>query len=148
MTGWILTYEKQKEYLKTCELAATDDDYFSIFRSKSPLLEIWGHIVASEGLEYFDAIVKEGRIARWEMDEIVEINNIGSPTVFTCDGMTLSPTAFRYLYVVSGLMGLPKQSEPLSVIEVGGGYGGLAATAKKFLDIEDYTIVDIWKETQ
>ena len=142
MTGWILPHETQKGYLEACQRAATDDESFSEFRSKPPLLSIWGHIQGDEGQEYFDAIIAEGHIARWAMDEIVEMNNIGSPHVFSCDGMILSPTAFRYLYVVSGLMSLPKQSAPLSIIEVGGGYGGLAATAKKFLDVEDYTIVD------
>ncbi len=141
MTGWVVPIEHQKEYLAACEQAATDDSLFKSFRQHPALHRVWGHIHRQDGQDYLDAILKAGFIPKWSMMDLVEMNDIGNPTTENFDGVTVSPTMFRYLYVISELIDL-RLSAPLSVIEVGGGYGGLAATAFKFLDIEDYTIID------
>jgi len=142
MTGWTIPLKQQREYLEACERCGTDDQEFRTFRTKPPIHAICGHIGFSDGQEYLDALVKESRIPLWAMNSIVDIDCLGEPVRCTFGNIAVSPTAFRYLYVVSGLLSLPRELSPLSIIELGGGYGGLAAIAYKFMDIDDYSIVD------
>lgn len=74
-----------------------------------------------------------GEIANFKKNDIV-----GSPTLYRIGTDFISPGTLRFIKVLGDIMSF----EPLSIVEIGSGYGGQCKTIRSFIDIE-YTLIDI-----
>lgn len=64
---------------------------------------------------------------------------------FDLNGRRVSEDIIRYMAVLDDVIeaGLMKRDAPARILEIGGGYGGLAAVVSRFNPASSYTIVDL-----
>lgn len=128
-------------FLQACATAITPAG-FAVFRSQPPILRIVGGIAADMELRMWgqlDGVAKEWLAAH--LTAIQACDRIGGPRQSQV-GRSLSPELTRYAYrawclqqALGGLTGL-------RVVEIGGGFGGLAAVLCNTCLPASYTIVD------
>ena len=78
-----------------------------------------------------------------KLDEIKENDALGTPVTCTYDVVgTISPTTIRYLKNTSDIVTKFGTSFN-SIVEIGGGYGGLCKVLSSFVDFEQYLLLDL-----
>jgi len=113
--------------------------------------EVLEHVSREQGQQYYDLCKKEFQITD---DDILSFTNLndsfGDPVKETYSFGTISPSSLRYVYhshiILNYLSFLNKKN--YSIVEIGGGYGGLPLAivhyAKKFsVTIDEYNICDL-----
>lgn len=140
-------YVKYRESLQNLE---NDPSIFKNFKNYRYFNEILEHTDFVFGTQYKALIEKEFNRKVEEFVDIVNLNDsIGNPARYDFDGLVMSPSNLRYIYHALLLENKCKKwftgKKKISVLEIGGGYGGLCLFMKKiFKDFEiDYTIIDL-----
>ena len=137
---WIVEEGQANRYYDFCELASKDDVAFNTFKTNPVYTPILSHVRDFMGHEYAETIstVYPHLLA----DDRYLINDKigGAPTMKTESGLVIDPTTLRYLRQVGDITSL---CSPNSVVEIGGGYGGLSLMLRQYVDIKSYYIHDI-----
>lgn len=166
-------YSEYENYIYS--IVATDDTFQeSDFKSNPKYTNILEHVNKQTGIEYLKKIEEEyPQITFEDMKEFININDkYGSPekTIFTTSNSKLiycSPSCMRYIYhslkILEHLANCqmadkrrkkndstlpPAAVNPTSIIELGGGYGGLYLAINTFAPkmgvvIDKYYIIDL-----
>jgi YD repeat-containing protein len=135
-------------YLELCNLAAINDTAFAHFRLNPYYMKVLEHVTREQGAECIREIGKAGIIDLEKHRSLIAENDYdGNPVTYEYDGLgALSATTARYVKVASDIMdffSLNRDSEPVSVVEIGVGYGGQCRLLTEFLNVKSYTLVDI-----
>ena len=137
---WTLQDEAVNPYLQICKLAAQSSDYFNIFKSHGAYRHVLEHVSEDEGQKYIDEIKID------YMDKLSEIKQndlLGGPVTYTYDKVgTISSTTLRYLKNTSDIITKFGNSFD-SIVEIGGGYGGLCKVLSSFVNFEQYLLLDL-----
>ena len=137
---WTLQDEAVNPYLQICKLAAQSSDYFNIFKSHGAYRHVLEHVSEDEGQKYLDEIKID------YMDKLSEIKQndlLGGPVTYTYDKVgTISSTTLRYLKNTSDIITKFGNSFD-SIVEIGGGYGGLCKVLSSFVNFEQYLLLDL-----
>jgi putative sugar O-methyltransferase len=139
-------YSKYAQFLKNVD---RESSLFSHFKRDRYFMEILEHVGEATGFEYKTLIENEFHKKIQEYKNISDLNDsIGNPIVYTYDEITMSPTNLRYIYhalLIKSKCDAWFTKKQIKIVEIGGGYGGLALFIKQILrDYEiDYTIVDL-----
>lgn len=142
-SGWLVDQGVQDRYRKACQQAAQDEKAFSTFRGHPDIAPIYENVSQARGQAYLDAAKKLG-LKKKHLYMAHNIERLGSPVRFMCDGIAISPTTLRYLFIAFDIRErVPFGSPPLRVVEVGGGYGGQASIFQMLWDVESYDIFDV-----
>lgn len=138
--SWTIDKSSADPYLRVCELAAKYDEHFSKFKSNPEYRCILEHVPYEMGKQYLDEVKIEFKT---KLDKIKENDLFGSPITFEYDEIgIISPTTLRYLKNVSDI--LTKFGNGFkSIVEIGGGYGGLCKVLSEFVDFESYLLIDL-----
>lgn len=137
---WVLNEAPARAYLSSCKRAATDDNFFSVFKRDPGYRHVLEHVPFEEGQKYLDAI-KIDYADR--LDEIKENDSLGSPLVFEYPNVgVISPTTLRYIKNTSDIV-TKFGTDIKSIVEIGGGYGGLCKVLSSFINFESYLIIDL-----
>lgn len=98
--------------------------------------------------EEFDALVNEA-LQRYKLDKIVRLigSTYGKPTLheFSCDDKHLK-SSFNDIYLICYFLEIEKFLDPnesINIIEIGGGYGGLAEKWLNNRQIRRYVLCDL-----
>jgi hypothetical protein len=137
---WTLQKSAIDPYLNICKLSATRDEYFSNFKNHPAYRHVLEHVPYEEGLQYLSEIKinYEDRL-----EKIKENDLIGSPITFDYDDIgNISPTTIRYIKNVSDII-TKFGSNFKTIVEIGGGYGGLCKVLSSFIDFDSYLLVDL-----
>lgn len=111
--NWQLPPDFIQEYLDACKLAATDDEAFKNFRKNDRI-----------------ATIIENTTKEWS-DQAME-------------KMGMTPTMVRYWYTVELIERLiGRFNRDASIVEIGGGYGGMCRILKDKWVTKRYTIFDL-----
>jgi len=147
--GWRCAENTLDRYLKCCEMSCKDDSYFDSFKINPHYTPILEHVTKQESLIYLDMIIRDNVDLVYEIKEKFSINDfLGNPEVFSYslpDGTNIisSATTIRYVKVLSDLMKLYGNLDNFTIVEIGGGYGGLATIISKMFNINHYYDVDL-----
>ena len=138
--SWTLQESAVTPYLQACRAAAQGSDFFRNFKSHPAYRHVLEHVSYEEGQQYLDEIEIDYKD---KLDEIKENDALGTPVTCTYDGVgTISPTTVRYLKNTSDIVTKFGTSFN-SIVEIGGGYGGLCKVLSSFVDFEQYLLLDL-----
>lgn len=137
---WTLQDEAVNPYLQICKLAARSPDYFNIFKSHPSYRHVLEHVSEDEGQKYLDEIEIDYMD---KLDEIKQNDSLGGPVTFNYDEVgNISSTTIRYIKNTSDI--ITKFGDSFdSIVEIGGGYGGLCKVLSSFVKFEQYLLLDL-----
>lgn len=131
------------------------DNIFHIpFKSSSQYNAILEHVSIEQGNQYLSLIENEFHyISHENINNFVKINDkLGFPNTYNFkfkngDNLNSSPTTLRYIYHSLLILQYFKNTNLLSMVEIGCGYGGLFIAICYFskllnINIENYYIID------
>ena len=138
--SWTLQDSAVTPYLSACRAAAQGSDFFKNFKSHPAYRHVLEHVSMEEGHQYLDEIEIDYKD---KLDEIKENDLYGTPIQCSYDGIgMISPTTVRYLKNTSDIINKFGTSFN-SIVEIGGGYGGLCKVMSTFVDFEQYLLLDL-----
>lgn len=141
-------YAEYNSYVQNC-LRTKNLNTFKREKSYTYMLE---HVSHSQGEKYLECIFKNTNI---KIPDIIEFSNIndsvGNPNKSTYNNIECSPSNLRYIYHAHLILSHFKKvgsDLPISIVEIGGGYGGLYLAISYFnkyynVPITGYSIVDL-----
>ena len=138
--SWTLQESAVAPYLQACMAAARSSDFFRGFKRNPAYRHVLEHVSYEEGSKYLDEIDLDYSS---KLDEIKENDTLGDP--ITCDYKGIgfiSPTTVRYLKNTSDIVNKFGTSFN-SIVEIGGGYGGLCKVMSSFIDFNNYLLLDL-----
>ena len=138
--SWTLQDSAVTPYLQACRAAAQGSDFFKNFKSHPAYRHVLEHVSMEEGHQYLDEIEIDYKD---KLDEIKENDLYGTPIQCSYDGIgMISPTTVRYLKNTSDIVNKFGTSFD-SIVEIGGGYGGLCKVLSSFVKFEQYLLLDL-----
>ena len=138
--SWTLQDSAVMPYLEVCHAAAVNTDYFNNFKSIGAYRHVLEHVSQEEGQLYLEEIEID---YEEKLDEIKKNDTIGNPVTFDYPNVgTMSPTTIRYIKNVSDIIN-KFGADMKSIVEVGGGYGGLCKVLSSFIDFDNYLLIDL-----
>jgi len=138
--SWTLQDSAVVPYLSACRAAAQGSDFFKGFKSHPAYRHVLEHVSYEEGQQYLDEVEIDYKD---KLDEIKENDVLGTPVTCSYKGVgTISPTTVRYLKNTSDIVNKFGTSFD-SIVEIGGGYGGLCKVMSSFVKFENYLLLDL-----
>ena len=138
--SWTLQDSAVTPYLQVCRAAAQGSDFFKGFKSHPAYRHVLEHVSYEEGQQYLDEVEIDYKD---KLDEIKENDALGTPVTCSYKGVgTISPTTVRYLKNTSDIVNKFGTSFD-SIVEIGGGYGGLCKVMSSFVKFENYLLLDL-----
>ena len=137
---WTLQDEAATPYLNVCNYAANSDEFFKQFKSHPAYRHVLEHVSFEEGQQY----LKEIDIDYLDkLEEVKENDSLGSPVIYEYPSVgEISPTTIRYIKNTSDIINKFGNSFD-SIVEIGGGYGGLCKVLSSFIKFEQYLLLDL-----
>lgn len=132
-------------YKEFCKMATQSDVTFVSFKNDPFYKKVIENVSFEDGQRYLDII-------RTEYPELLQyINNfrendlIGRPQVYSYEGIgDFSPTTLRYIKIFGDLKkAYGDRLKEMRIVEIGGGYGGLAQIISKMCGCASYTMMDL-----
>ena len=121
-----------------------NDKKFRKFRRYFNYRLILEHVDFKLGKKYLSKINSISPSFILENRRIIKNDKIGNPRVYYYPiAGSMSPTTLRYIAVMLEIKELFKLKGPVSVAEIGVGYGGQFAILNSFLEIENYSAFDL-----
>ena len=138
--SWTLQDSAVTPYLQACAAAAQASDFFKGFKSHPAYRHVLEHVSFEEGQQYLDEIEIDYKD---KLDEIKENDAYGTPITCSYAGIGfISPTTLRYLKNTSDIVNKFGTSFD-SIVEIGGGYGGLCKVMSTFVEFDQYLLLDL-----
>ena len=138
--SWTLQDSAVVPYLSACRAAAQGSDFFKGFKSHPAYRHVLEHVSYEEGQQYLDEVEIDYKD---KLDEIKENDALGTPVTCSYKGVgTISPTTVRYLKNTSDIVNKFGTSFD-SIVEIGGGYGGLCKVMSSFVKFDQYLLLDL-----
>ena len=139
--SWTLQDSAVTPYLSACRAAAQGSDFFKNFKSHPAYRHVLEHVSFEEGQKYLDQIHLDNFFDK--LDEVKENDSIGTPVTCEYEKIgNISPTTVRYLKNTSDIAKRLGTSFD-SIVEIGGGYGGLCKVLSSFVKFEQYLLLDL-----
>ena len=137
---WMLDNLSAQLYLNACVHAAYSKYSFERFKSNTDYTAVLEHVGYEEGKQY----LKEIDIDYLDkLDEVKKNDSIGQPNTYEYPSIgEISPTTIRYIKNTSDIIKKFGTSFD-SIVEIGGGYGGLCKVMSSFVKFEQYLLLDL-----
>ena len=138
--SWTLQDDASLPYLRACLNASQSSDFFRQFKRDGAYRAVLEHVTLEDGKLYLDEIDIDYMD---KLEEIKENDSLGDP--ITCDYDKvgwISPTTIRYLKNTSDIVNKFGTSFD-SIVEIGGGYGGLCKVMSSFVKFEQFLLIDL-----
>ena len=137
---WMLQDEAANPYLDACQYAAKSNEFFKRFKNHPAYTHVLEHVSYEEGKKY----LKEIDIDYLDkLQEIKQNDSIGQPHTHEYPSVgTISPTTIRYIKNTSDIVNKFGTSFN-SIVEIGGGYGGLCKVMSSFVKFDQYLLLDL-----
>jgi len=140
MSTWTLPPQPTNAYLSACRMASENNEFFDNFKQNPAYRHVLEHVSVEEAKTYLGLV----KIDFIKYLEAVKINDAyGNPDIYEFDDVgPMSPTTARYLKNTSDIIS-KFGSDFDSIVEIGGGYGGLATVLHPFIDYDSYLLIDL-----
>jgi hypothetical protein len=145
--GWRASESMAIQYIDVCKHALLNEDLFDNFRRYPQYMTILEHVPETLGKAYLDDVKEKNENLLNDIDSFVKANDkIGNPIKVSYpnySNLSMSPTTARYIKVFSDLENLFGSLEGMNIVEIGGGYGGLATVIGAKYGFSNYYNVDL-----
>lgn len=145
--GWRAAEAMATQYIDVCKHALLNEELFSNFRRYPQYMTILEHVPEHLGKAYLDKVKEENENLLNDVESFVEANDkIGNPIKANYpnySNLPMSPTTARYIKVLSDLENLFGSLDNMNIVEIGGGYGGLATVINTKYNFSNYYNVDL-----
>ena len=128
-------------------------DNLNSFKTHPDYTYMLEHVSFEQGTLYKAYIEKDTTLSSDDIRQFCMLNDsVGSPSRMMFDGgLICSPTSLRYIwqaYIILTYFKRLTGDEPIDIVELGGGYGGLCLAIHTFaphlqVNIRSYTIIDL-----
>lgn len=139
-----------KDYQNVIQTVLSEEN-FGTFKRIKTYNNVLEHVDINLGQQYYNFIKQEFKLSDDSILDFCKKNDMyGDPSKEVYDFGTCSPTSLRYVYlaniILSHLQKLNKKST--SIVEIGGGYGGLCLAIDHFSSMYDihigtYYLIDL-----
>lgn len=136
-------------YREICRKAVENDYYFANFKDIQDYRQILEHLGKDHGYLYLE-VIKQQTPEFLSQIELFKKNDLyGNPRKDDFTGIfpgigTISSTTLRYLKVASDQkLAYGNSLNGMSIVEIGGGYGGQCLILSLICQFKDYTIIDL-----
>tara|TARA_R100000231_G_scaffold134654_1_gene108422 strand:- start:1387 stop:2217 length:831 start_codon:yes stop_codon:yes gene_type:complete len=148
MYGWRCEENTASGYLSHCKKAVLDPTCFENFKSSSRYKPILEHVTLQQASDYLADITKTNPFLLDKLEDFSKANDlIGNPSKLSIQvgerNIHISATTIRYVKVLSDLISLFGSLEGANIVEIGGGYGGLATVINEMFSFDSYINVDL-----
>ncbi|HAT66324.1 MAG TPA: hypothetical protein DCS66_17305, partial [Flavobacteriaceae bacterium] len=143
---WVVEEREAKLYYDICKLASENEEVFSRFKTSGEYTTILSHVDKQRGSLYlrhieihYPELLKDNRYLindKLGGDEFVKSSRKFKEKYYNRNNnkyITADPSTFRYLKQVGDILSTNK---PTSVVEIGGGYGGLLLLLSQYCDVK------------
>lgn len=138
--SWTLQDSAVVPYLQVCHAAAVNTNKYNNFKRDEAYRHVLEHVSREEGQLYLDEIEIDYQD---KLDEIKKNDTVGNPVMFDYPNVgSMSPTTIRYIKNSSDIVN-KFGTDIKSIVEIGGGYGGLCKVLSSFIDFESYLLIDL-----
>lgn len=133
---WMVDPEIREHYELFCRQAARSETVFADFRDRAMIVGVMEHVSREEANHFLDHLEEQwpGWFSEAE-STLARLDAVGRNL--------MSPTMIRYAYRARDLHAWCPSLDGGRIVEIGGGYGGLAAVVKSFYSPASYSIIDI-----
>jgi hypothetical protein len=139
---WDTNETVARAYYDFCLKASQDDNTLSYFKTCGAYTSILSHVSEIEGAWYMEAIkanypdlLNDTRFLINDKIGGAPHDNPSRKFQMTADNMSVDPTTLRYLKQTGDIISF---CNPSSVVEIGGGYGGLQLVLKQYCNVQSY----------
>jgi len=139
-----IAYKTYIPYLKICKDAAEQSSVWKSFRHNEIFTGIVGGIPYEVGADCETNILNTFGNDSVLLDKFMEGDLIGQPPVYFYKklGRYVSSATMRYINVLINLLKIYKDLRFMSIVEIGGGYGGQCKVIHDFVKPKSYTLID------
>tara|TARA_A100001515_G_C4590436_1_gene215804 strand:- start:165 stop:974 length:810 start_codon:yes stop_codon:yes gene_type:complete len=145
--GWRAPEHMAVNYVNFCKEAVFDEHVFSNFKRNMFYNNILEHVEIDLANRYLENISRNNPQLLEKIDKYRNINDlIGNPRTYSFDKYgidSVSPSTIRYVKVLSDLTTLYGDLNNMTIIEIGGGYGGQASILSQEYKFSKYYNIDI-----
>jgi hypothetical protein len=132
------------DYLEVCAAASRDPAVFDRFKREPAYTRILEHVTEAQGRDYLEIIRVRYPGLLEQVDRFRVNDRHGDPVTFEYDELgPVSPSTLRYMKVLGDLEALFGDLGGLSIVEIGGGYGGQCTVIHARSGFERYLLVDL-----
>jgi hypothetical protein len=144
MSGLTTSVSDTTRYNLFCERAATDDNFFKMFRRQPEYMEVVETLEPPAGMEYISIALRNCPHYLAKMDEFRRNDTVGTPPLvdFPAIGVC-APTTLRYIKVASDIERFFGTLRGMHVAEIGVGYGGQCRILSCLNHIASYSLFDL-----
>lgn len=133
-----------QRYNDFCSIAATDDAVFNTFRQNEVYQEILEHFSYEDGLTYLDQLKKHAPSLLTQINVFKTNDDFGGADIHHYEEIgDIAPSTLYYIRQLAYLENSFGNLNGLHLVEIGGGYGGLAKLVMDRFNIASYTIFDL-----
>ena len=134
----------ENDYRSVCAQAAQDPAAFGSFRAHPVYQYGLEHVTYDQGLECLRIAKQQSPHFFNSLDRFKTSDLVGSPVCYEYEAIgKIAPTTMRYIKIASDLQTMFGSLDGLSIIEIGGGYGGQCKILADLFNFKSYTIVDL-----
>ncbi len=150
MKSWNINKDSIKSYIKSCVDSVSDDIYFDNFKRNPDYTAILEHQHLPK--EYGDLMINsiESKYdkdkLKSKIDGIKDNDKHGNPILFNFEYGDISLGTLRYVKNSCDIVSYFGESDIDdidTIVEIGGGYGGLCKTISNFIDYKNYYLFDL-----
>jgi hypothetical protein len=141
---WKLDKKNTADYLELCRRAVENEEVFAKFRHLPPMDMIVENSPYKSGVEYYECIEAQYPWLFAHFREFMKSDRIGSAIKHQIGPYEISPTTLRYIKTLGDLHKFFGPLDGKSIVEIGGGYGGLCKIINDVFKPEYYRIYDLF----
>ena len=142
--AWNIVAADADRYLQACREFVEDDEKFAGFKQDQRYKVILEHVSAWEATVFMSEMKNLADVVQEEVDEFRENDSVGGALVeeFRFFG-AMSPSTVRYIKNTLDIADFLGDEELSTVVEIGGGYGGMCKTLSVMFDFDNYFMADL-----
>lgn len=143
--SWAVSKGIEQKYLEKCVLFGTNEEAFANFKRDPDYNKILEGNERIVGEIAMNSIKKCGG---WDwflsnLDALKDNEKLGNPVLLDYNGIEVAPSTLRYANSLIEIESVLGGYMPKSVVEIGGGYGGLCKTLSIMYHFDTYTMLDL-----
>lgn len=142
---WDINESTMDNYLQCCCDAYENEEVFNNFKKDDRYTPILEHVSYGDSLNLIAEMGSFEEFLDEELLEKIKLNDsIGNSTKYNYNYFgEISPSTIRYIKNSIDILRNFDTGKIKTVVEIGGGYGGLCKVLHDFIHLKSYTIIDL-----
>jgi len=141
---WLANKNIAECYTKSVDRAINEDKYFQNFKNEEHYNAIVGMSQSEQAQIWYDNVKNNYQNIFNQINKLSKNDTIGNPKIWKSqDNIVISPNTLRYINTYIEIQDYFQFKNPISISELGIGYGGLCFVLHQFYNISRYNLLDL-----